>query len=90
MRPGRARHRGGKRSRRSPGSVMGPGSPGEMLLIAAGPGAGRVLSQWQAHHGDLANLASTILRLTGATSIAAALRHPVRQPSRPLETITNC
>jgi len=39
---------------------------------------------------SLRNLAITILRLTGATSIAAALRHHARQPSRPLHTIMNC
>jgi hypothetical protein len=38
----------------------------------------------------LNNLAITILRLTGATSIAAALRHHARRSSRPLETIINC
>ena len=36
------------------------------------------------------NLAITILRLTGETSIAAALRHNARRPSRPLQTIMNC
>jgi predicted transposase YbfD/YdcC len=36
----------------------------------------------------LRNLAITILRLAGATSIAAALRHHSRRPSRPLHTIT--
>ena len=39
---------------------------------------------------SLRNLAMTILRLTGHTSIAAALRHHARQPSRPLHTIMNC
>ena len=39
---------------------------------------------------SLRNLAITILRLTGHTSIAAALRHHARQPSRPLQTITQC
>jgi predicted transposase YbfD/YdcC len=38
----------------------------------------------------LGNLAITILRLTGQTSIAAALRHHARRPSRPLQTIMNC
>jgi hypothetical protein len=32
----------------------------------------------------------TILRLSGAASIAAALRHHARQPSRPLQTIMKC
>jgi predicted transposase YbfD/YdcC len=36
----------------------------------------------------LRNLAITILRLAGATSIAAALRHHSRRPGRPLHTIT--
>jgi len=36
----------------------------------------------------LRNLAITILRLAGATSIAAALRHHSRRPGRPLQTIT--
>lgn len=36
----------------------------------------------------LRNLAITILRLAGATSIAAALRHHSRRPNRPLHTIT--
>jgi len=31
----------------------------------------------------LRNLAITMLRLSGATSIAAALRYHARQPSRP-------
>jgi predicted transposase YbfD/YdcC len=39
---------------------------------------------------SLRNLAIAILRLTGQTSIAAALRHHARQPSRPLHTIMNC
>jgi predicted transposase YbfD/YdcC len=39
---------------------------------------------------SLRNLAITILRLTGETSIAAALRHHARRPSRPLQTIMNC
>jgi hypothetical protein len=38
---------------------------------------------------SLRNLAITILRLTGHTSIAA-LRHHARRPSRPLQTIMNC
>jgi hypothetical protein len=38
----------------------------------------------------MGNLAITILRLTGAASIAAALRYHARRPSRPLQTITNC
>jgi predicted transposase YbfD/YdcC len=38
----------------------------------------------------LRNLAISILRLAGATSIATALRHHARRPSRPLETIMNC
>ena len=39
---------------------------------------------------SLRNLAITILRLTAETSIAAALRHHARRPSRPLQTIMNC
>jgi len=39
---------------------------------------------------SLRNLAIAILRLTGHTSIAAALRYHARQPSRPLQTITQC
>lgn len=35
----------------------------------------------------LRNLALSILRLAGATSIAAALRHPSRRPGRPLQTL---
>jgi predicted transposase YbfD/YdcC len=38
----------------------------------------------------LRNLAITILRLAGHTSIAAALRYHSRRPSRPLRTIMNC
>ena len=38
----------------------------------------------------LRNLAITILRLAGDTSIAAALRHHARRPDRPLQTIMNC
>ncbi len=37
----------------------------------------------------LRNLVITILRLTGHTSIAAALRHHARRPGRPLHTITH-
>jgi hypothetical protein len=33
---------------------------------------------------SLRNLVMTILRLTGASSIAAALRHQARRPSRPI------
>ena len=36
------------------------------------------------------NLAIAILRLTGHTSIAAALRCHARQPGRPLQTIIQC
>jgi predicted transposase YbfD/YdcC len=39
---------------------------------------------------SLRNLAIAILRLTGQTSIAAAVRHHARRPSRPLQTIMNC
>jgi predicted transposase YbfD/YdcC len=39
---------------------------------------------------SLRNLVTTILRLTGATSIAAALRYHARRPSRPLNTIMKC
>ncbi len=39
---------------------------------------------------SLRNLAITILRLAGATSIAAALRHHARRPARPLRTIMRC
>jgi predicted transposase YbfD/YdcC len=39
---------------------------------------------------SLRNLVITILRLTGATSIAAALRYHAWRPSRPLRTIMNC
>jgi hypothetical protein len=34
-------------------------------------------------------LAITILRLSGETSIAAALRHHTRRPGRPLQTTMN-
>ena len=50
------------------------------VRTAAGP---RVMA-------SLRNLAITILRLSGATSIAAALRYHARQPSRPLQTIMRC
>ncbi|WP_261565074.1 ISAs1 family transposase [Frankia gtarii] len=36
---------------------------------------------------SLRNLAITILRLTGTTNIAQALRHHARRPERPIETI---
>jgi predicted transposase YbfD/YdcC len=39
---------------------------------------------------SLRNLAIAILRLTGHTSIAAALRYHARQPGRPLQTIAQC
>ena len=39
---------------------------------------------------SLRNLVITILRLSGAASIAAALRYNARQPSRPLQTIMKC
>jgi predicted transposase YbfD/YdcC len=39
---------------------------------------------------SLRNLAISILRLTGETNIAAALRHNARRPSRPLQAIMNC
>ena len=38
----------------------------------------------------LRNLAITILRLAGATNIAAALRYHARRPSRPIQAIMNC
>jgi hypothetical protein len=39
---------------------------------------------------SLRNLVITIMRLAGATSIAAALRYHARRPSRPLRTILKC
>ena len=39
---------------------------------------------------SLRNAAITALRLTGATNIAAALRHQARQTHRPLQTIKTC
>src|SRR6266513_4763320 len=39
---------------------------------------------------SLRNLAITILRLAGATSIAPALRYHARRPTRPLRTIMRC
>ena len=39
---------------------------------------------------SLRNLAIAILRLTGHTSIAAALRYHARESGRPLQTITQC
>ena len=39
---------------------------------------------------SLRNLAVTVLRITGATSIAAALRYHARRPSRSLRTIMKC
>ena len=45
--------------------------------------------QRPSHHGHLRNPALT-MRLTGATSIAAALRYHARRPDRPLRTIMNC
>jgi len=39
---------------------------------------------------SLRNLAITVLRLTGKSSIAAALRYHARRPGRPLQTILNC
>ena len=36
------------------------------------------------------NLAIGILRLTGVTNIAAALRHHARRPHRPLQTLNTC
>ena len=50
------------------------------VRTAAGP---RVMA-------SLRNPAITILRLSGAASIAAALRYHARQPSRPLQTIMRC
>ena len=39
---------------------------------------------------SLRNLAITILRLAGTTSIAAALRYHARRPARPLRTTMKC
>ena len=39
---------------------------------------------------SLRNLAISILRLTGETNIAAALRHHARRPCRPIQTIMRC
>jgi hypothetical protein len=39
---------------------------------------------------SLRNLVITILRLADTASIAAALRHHARRPSRPLQTIMKC
>ena len=50
----------------------------------------RLEVQQHAEPGHPAYRRITILRLTGHTSIAAALRHHARQPGRPLQTITQC
>jgi hypothetical protein len=39
---------------------------------------------------SLRNLAITILRVTGQTSLAAALRYHARRPGRPRPTIMDC
>ncbi len=39
---------------------------------------------------SLPNLVITILRRTGAASIAAARRYHSRRPGRPLQTIMKC
>ena len=39
---------------------------------------------------SLRNVAIAVVRLTGHTSIAAALRYHARQPGRPLQTIIRC
>ena len=39
---------------------------------------------------SLRNLAISVLRLTGVTNIAAALRHHARRPHRPLQMIMTC
>jgi hypothetical protein len=42
-------------------------------------------------HGQPAHsLAIPVLRLTGKSSIAAALRYHARRPGRPLQMILNC
>lgn len=51
-------------------------------------------SQTRTAHGPqvmatLRNLAINLLRLAGATNIAAALRHQARQPNRPLKLLLN-
>jgi predicted transposase YbfD/YdcC len=56
---------------------------------------GEDLSQIRTGNGPrvmatLRNLAIGILRLTGATNIAAALRHLGRRPHRPLQTLNTC
>jgi len=50
------------------------------IRTAAGP---RIMA-------SLRNLVITILRITGAASIAAALRYHARRPSMPLRTIMKC
>ena len=39
---------------------------------------------------SLRNLAIAVLRLAGATNIAAALRHQARRPEPPLDTLMTC
>ncbi len=56
---------------------------------------GEDLSQVRTRNGprimaSLRNLAISVLRLTGATNIAAALRHHARRPHRPLRTLMTC
>jgi hypothetical protein len=58
----------------------GSGEDRSQARTAAGP---RVMA-------SLRNLAITILRLSGAASIAAALRYHDRRPARPLRTIMRC
>jgi predicted transposase YbfD/YdcC len=62
--------------------VRGPdfGEDRSQIRTAAGP---QIMA-------SLRNLVITILRLDGASNIAAALRHHARRPSRPLRTIMRC
>ncbi len=39
---------------------------------------------------SLRNLAIIVLRLTGVTNVAAALRHQARRPDRPPHTLMTC
>ena len=67
------------------GDIQGLRSiPARHTTWGAWPGSGpRVMA-------SLRNLAISILRLTGETNIAAALRRHARRPSRPVQTIMRC
>jgi hypothetical protein len=87
------RVRNGDGRRGAPGQGQGAQGVGKVVPAVTGKVATCFRARTAAGPrimAGLCNLVITMLRLAGATNIAAALRYHARRSSRPLQTITKC